>query len=252
MHLLFPPTCRGCGERFDIFSNPDPLPLCSGCLARWATAKTASCVLCGEAIGTCHCMPTMLREAGCAALVKAVGYHPSEKCLPEGLILRCKRVRDRALFRFFAADMQLPLWQTLDQTGDTGNVVVTYIPRRPRAIAEQGVDQACELARALGRALEIPTVRALKNCGREEQKLLDHAARAQNAQAALRSYGERTKRAVEGKTVILTDDITTAGATLAVATRLLLSAGAQRVICCVVGVTVTDVAEKNPSKIRVE
>ena len=239
--LLFPPFCRGCGERQDIFSASEPLPLCQGCLAQWADAKQQRCRECGCARSECSCAPTLLLEAGCTALLKAVAYRPDQKQLPERLILHTKRSRDRELFRFFAADMQLSLWQALERAGGTEDAIVTYIPRRAAARAEEGVDQGYELARAIGRALEMPLVRTLRNCGRVAQKTLDHAQRAQAARQAIR-LRPSVSAAVRGKTVVLVDDITTVGATLAAATRLLRDAGAGQVVCCVVGVTDNDTA----------
>ena len=236
MQLIYPPKCRGCGTRFDIFRTPHPLPLCPSCLGLWERAKTESCSRCGQEICGCACMPEWLQEAGCAALIKAAAYHPSATELPERLILRCKGARDRELFRFFAADVRLSLWQALERLGGEQDAVVTYIPRRQQALSEEGVDQGRELARAVGWALELPIVSTLKNRGLQAQKMLDHAQRKAQADRAIRLC-PGASAGVQGKTVILMDDITTAGATLAAATRLLLGAGAKQVICCVVGMT---------------
>ena len=236
LQLIYPPKCRGCGTRFDIFRTPHPLPLCPSCLSLWEKAKTAACTDCGGEICRCICMPELLQKAGCAALVKAVAYHPNQKKLPEQLILRCKGTRDRELFHFYAADVQLPLWQALERYGGEQDAVVTYIPRRRRAISEEGVDQGRKLAESIASSLELTVVCALINQGSMAQKTLDHAARQEAANRAIR-LRERAADAVGGKTVILVDDITTAGATLAAATRLLLGVGAKQVICCVVGVT---------------
>ena len=236
VQLIYPPKCRGCGTRFDIFRQPHPLPLCPSCLDAWARAKAARCSACSGEISACDCMPELLQKAGSAALVKAVAYHPNQTELPERLILRCKGLRDRELFRFFASDVQLPLWQALARVGGEQNAVVTYIPRRRRAVAEEGVDQGYELARALGRSLELPVLKTLQNKGKTAQKTLDHAERQAQADTAIR-LRKTTTDAVRGKTVVLVDDITTAGATLAAATRQLLDAGATQVVCCVVGVT---------------
>jgi hypothetical protein len=86
-------------------------------------------------------MPALLRDAGCSALVKAVGYHAGQKQLPERLILLGKRCRDRELFRFFASDLQLKVWQALERVGGVGNACVTYVPRRRSAALQAGVDQ---------------------------------------------------------------------------------------------------------------
>jgi predicted amidophosphoribosyltransferase len=182
-------------------------------------------------------MPTLLGKAGCAALVKAVGYHSEHRALPERLILQCKRVRDRELFAFFAADVQLPLWQAISRVGEADNALITYIPRRAAAVAEEGVDQGYELARAIGRALEMPVIKTLRNRGHIAQKSLEHADRAENAARSISLKQGGIADAVRGKTVVLVDDITTVGATLAAATKLLLAAGAACVICCTVGMT---------------
>ena len=244
-HLLYPPKCRGCGVRFDIFRQPQPLPLCPKCLEQWARAKAARCPDCGGEISCCDCMPALLRGAGCAALIKAVAYRPNQKELPERLILRCKGLRDRELFHFFASDVQLPLWQAIARVEGEQEAVVTYIPRRRRAVSEEGVDQGYELARAVGRSLELPVVKTLRNYGKTAQKTLDHAGRQEQADAAIKGRKTATD-AVCGKTVVLLDDITTAGATLAAATRLLLAAGARQVICCVIGVTANIGGGENP------
>ena len=236
-HLLFPPVCRGCGERFDIFRTPDPLPLCTDCLSRWAKASEGKCEGCGTSIGRCSCMPPLLKEAGCDALVKAVGYHPDQKQLPERLILRCKDVRDGDLFRFFASDLQLRLWQAVAQTGGEETACVTYIPRRKRAARERGVDQGRELARAIADSLELPMLPTLKNGAHVEQKTLDYDMRRTNAEASIQLKNEKVVADIAGRTVIVADDITTAGATLSAATTLLLQAGAAHVICCVVAYT---------------
>ncbi len=236
-HLLFPPVCRGCGERGDIFRTPDPLPLCAACLSHWAKAGEGKCEQCGRGIGNCDCMPPLLRQAGCQALVKAVGYHPDKKQLPERLILRCKRERDRELFRFFASDLQLKLWQALESAGGADTACVTYIPRRKIAAWESGVDQGRELARAIASSLELPMIPMLKNGARVEQKTLDFDMREANATASLHPRNKKILAKVADRTVILVDDITTAGATLSAATTLLRNAGAAQVICCVVAYT---------------
>ena len=213
------------------------MPLCPSCLEAWQTAKLHRCAVCGGAVSTCDCMPALLKQAGCAALVKAVGYHAQHRKLPERLILRGKHLRDRELFAFFAADLQLPLWQAISRIGDADNALVTYIPRRAAAVAEEGVDQGYELARAIGRALELSVIKTLRNCGHIAQKSLDHADRAENAAHAISLRRGAVAQPVRGKTMVLVDDITTVGATLAAATKLLLAAGATCVICCTVGMT---------------
>lgn len=170
-------------------------------------------------------------------MVKAVGYHSDRKQLPERLILRCKRTRDGELFRFFASDLQLKLWQALARVGGEDTACVTYVPRRKSAARESGVDQGRELARAISRSLGLPVIPTLRNGAKVEQKTLNYDMRQANAQASMHLRDEKVAAKIVGRTVVLVDDITTAGATLSAATTLLLQAGAAHVICCVVAYT---------------
>jgi hypothetical protein len=106
-HLLFPPVCRGCGERWDIFRNEDPGALCDKCFAEWEEAVK----------GLSFTMPSLLAGSGSRAHLARVAYQPGKKQLAERLVLRIKDKRDRELFRFFAEDMRLPLWQLIEQHG---------------------------------------------------------------------------------------------------------------------------------------
>lgn len=236
-HLLYPPTCRGCGERADIFKDPDPLPLCAKCLSLWGKAGEATCKQCGGKIARCDCMPPLLCEAGCAALVKAVGYHPDKKQLPERLILLCKQARDREMFRFFASDLRLKLWQALASVGGEETACVTYVPRRKSVSRECGVDQGRELAKAIAESLELSLLPTLKNTAKVAQKTLRYDERRSNAAASLCLQNAKIASEIAGRTMILVDDVTTAGATLSAAVSLLRRAGATQVICAVVAYT---------------
>ena len=227
LNLLFPPACRGCGERFDLFVTPDPPALCPTCLAAWSEAVRER--------EQNKARPALLDERVCAFYAR-VAYHPDEKQTAERLLLRLKDHCDRPLLRFFAQDMRLPIWQLLEQHGDPQNTCVVFIPRRPEAKRLAGLDQAEQLAQAIGRALELPIVAALRHRRRTAaQKSLDAQSRVENARAAYTLT--KGAAALQGKTVLLVDDIATAGATLAAAAQLLLDAGAKQIICCTVGMT---------------
>ena len=227
LNLLFPPACRGCGERFDLFVTPDPPALCPTCLAAWSEAVRER--------EQNKARPALLDERVCAFYAR-VAYHPGEKQTAERLLLRVKDHCDRPLFRFFAQDMRLSLWQLLEQHGDPQSACVVFVPRRPEAKGLAGHDQAEQLAYAIGRALELPVVAVLRHRRRTAaQKSLNAQSRVENARAAYALT--KGAAALQGKTVLLVDDIATAGATLSAAAHLLLDAGAKQVICCTVGMT---------------
>lgn len=243
--LLFPPICRHCGKRQSIFAPRLPQPLCPDCLGAWAKRMQKSCPDCGQVYSRCPCMPQALHEAGCTDLVKLAEYRVGAEGVGERMLLRCKDVRDRALFDFLASDLTLPTFRALQSLGILAEqTVVTFVPRRASAVRRIGHDQAKELARALAARLSLPCERLICRQGRaDEQKSLDAQERVQSA---ARSFALRKHADVRGRTVVLLDDICTTGASLARCTELLQKGGATRVIAvCVAWVPKRKIKSRN-------
>ena len=103
---------------------------------------------------------------------------------------------------------------------------VSYVPRRASQRRLCGVDQARVLARALAKELGLPCVKLLSRCGfSRRQHTLGPAERVQNVRGKFRAR----KHPVQGD-VLLVDDIVTTGATATECARVLLLAGARRVV----------------------
>lgn len=102
------------------------------------------------------------------------------------------------------------------------------VPLHHRRQARRGFNQATELARPIARALGLPlcpaALRRVK--ATESQQGLSAADRRNNLQGAFRC---RQASAVQGRHVVLIDDVVTTGASVRAATSTLLDAGAQQV-----------------------
>jgi ComF family protein len=106
--------------------------------------------------------------------------------------------------------------------------VVAAVPLHWRRQWRRGFNQAELLARDIGRRRGIPLMKPLRRARPTlTQAGLSNTARRHNVAAAFRM---RRGRHVEGKRILLIDDVMTTGSTAAACARVLKSAGAARVV----------------------
>ena len=121
----------------------------------------------------------------------------------------------------------------IQQTHPEGFDLLTWIPVSRLRKFRRGYDQAELLAKAVGRELGMETTAVLKKVrnNRQQSKIHDAAMRRANV---LGVYHVTDAEAVQGKRILLLDDIFTTGATASEAARVLLTAGAKEVHCAAV------------------
>ena len=107
---------------------------------------------------------------------------------------------------------------------------VTYVPLSLLRLRQRGYSQTRLLAEAMSRELDIPCIRLLRKRRhtRKQSSLHGEAARKANVSGA---FAARNGADIAGKTILLVDDVRTTGATLAECSRILLMAGAEKVVC---------------------
>jgi ComF family protein len=110
--------------------------------------------------------------------------------------------------------------------------VVVPVPLHPSRLAQRGFNQSGLLARRLARNLGAPFAPLVLARGRDtpKQASLDRGARLANVAGAFRA---RQPKRVEGRAVLLVDDVRTTGATLAACSSALVEAGARSVVTAV-------------------
>jgi len=111
---------------------------------------------------------------------------------------------------------------------------VVAMPLHPARLRERGFNQSLQLARHIGRRLDIPVLphacQRVRNTA--SQSTLPWKERSRNMRKAFSSTAE-----VSGKHVAVVDDVMTTGATLNELARVLLNAGASEVSAWVVART---------------
>jgi ComF family protein len=104
----------------------------------------------------------------------------------------------------------------------------------------RGYNQAEALARALARRLDRPVRRPLRRV--QATKKLAELSPTERVRALRGAFRARTNPSLDGRTILLVDDVLTTGATCGAAARALKQAGAARVVVAVIART-----GRNPS-----
>lgn len=221
LSFFAPPRCRNC--RAPLFGRQNPY-LCPSCAAGMHWIGDGACRGCGFPAGpharhgaNCHrCRGNRLALTGATSVVR---YRAAAR----SLVLALKFAGETEIARVMAALMAKRLAEADFFAAVDFIVPVTLHPSRRR---QRGFDQAVLLAVLVGKAAEIPVQPdALKRSRRTRpQSSLRREARLNNMIGAFTASST-----IEGKRILLVDDVMTTGATMAECARTCRAAGAARV-----------------------
>jgi ComF family protein len=191
--MFLPTSCPVCGAQ-----GPAP---CAGCAAELRRAPA---------------LPAPAGVDSCVALLSYAGAGRE-------LVARLKYRNARGSVPFLARGMAAMVPAPVDTPGQRSGIdIVTWAPTTPARRRSRGFDQARLLARAVARELGVPCRPLLRRQAGPAQTGRDAAARRHGPAFTAR-------RAVEGRRVLLVDDVVTTGATVTAAARALGAAGAGEV-----------------------
>lgn len=135
--------------------------------------------------------------------------------------------------RSYAQSYGRLLAMKIQQEYPEGFDMLTWIPISPQRLRQRGYDQVELLCRAVGAELNMEAVSTLDKV-RNNPPQSGISGFAQRRANVLGAYQARDPALLQGKRVLLLDDIITTGATASEAARVLLTAGAQAVTCAAV------------------
>jgi ComF family protein len=206
LDLIFPPRCPGCGAL--------GVPFCETCQTQIELISPPVCPRCGRPMPddklcmNCRHSPSNLDRI--TAL--AVYAHPVREAIhvlkyKDGRVLATplgKLMADGWYRNCLSADLLLP------------------VPLHPSRLAQRGYNQSALLARVLGARVGLPVVESIlvRQRATPPQVGLSWAERQQNVNNAFICRGD-----LNGRSVMLVDDVCTTGATLEACAEALRAAG---------------------------
>lgn len=221
--LLFASPCVICGA--------GEAPICAGCRGEIAEASGVQCPRCALGVG-----PWEVAVDGCSWCRKkrlgfdeAVALGPYQGPIRE-ICLRMKSVHGAWLARWVC---DVLIEARGERLSEPGPAAVVPVPLHWSRRLLRGYNQSHALASRLAERLGLPLVPGLRRTvATPKLASKGRASRAGLMRGAFRVVkGSR----IEGRTVLLIDDVLTTGATCGSAARALKTAGAAKVVAVVVG-----------------
>ncbi|MBM3944694.1 MAG: ComF family protein, partial [SAR202 cluster bacterium] len=195
LDLALPVSCAGCGR--------DGGALCVECAGAMPRLRQPYCTVCARPGAAGVCYPCLTEPPDFDA-IRTPFIHDG---VARTLVHRLKY----ANFRVYAGTMAALMSESLEMEPPNADMVAP-VPMHPKRERERGYNQSSLLAKELGRLLGLPVeAKALKKTrNTEPQVALDTAdERRRNVAGAFGCAG-----GVEGKRVLVVDDVVTTGATM--------------------------------------
>lgn len=222
-------SCDACGR--EVFSYPENR-LCPKCDKTIERVGEKRCPVCGRKIVSQGvCLACKNDRPTFAFAVAALSYENEAAAL----VNRFKN-GERYLSALLAKEMARAFAPYQDE-----EYILAFVPISDQSRESRGYDQAELLCKDFARESGLvfsPDI-LVRASDKETQKNFSARERKENIHGAFRVHA---RKAVEGKAVLVIDDVMTTGATLSECARILYAAGARKVS----GLVATAVPEQKP------
>src|SRR5271166_3803791 len=232
--LVFPWTCLLCGTEGSSLHGP----FCTSCRGRLlnaaAMAGASACPRCALPAG-----PHADLRRGCAECRgRSLGFDAALALGPyaesiRDLCLRLKHERDAWLAPWLGSLLADARQSELAQVPRDAWIVPVPLHRWRQL--QRGYNQAEALAKGLSRSLGLRVHQPLRRINATDR--LSHKTASDRVEVMRHAFRTRLEPGLNGRTILLVDDILTTGATCGAAARALKQAGAKQVIVAVLART---------------
>ena len=216
--LLFPLKCGFCNI---VISGEEKYLLCDKCLNNVKFIGEDCCQKCGKVLITGYanlCSDCRMIEHHFDRAFSAVEYRDGVK----SALIRYKFFGQKKGFDTLIALILTKVWKI-------GSVdLILPVPLHKEKMVQRGFNQSEEIARFVAKELgvRLNTSSLLRVKNTKSQSTLLRQERLNNTKTAFESF---CSSQIEGKTLLLVDDIYTTGSTVSECARVLKKAGAEKV-----------------------
>ncbi len=222
LRFLFPPQCHCC----ETFLEEGEQGVCRGCFSKIRWIEPPFCTICGVPFLSgeieSHPCGACLTRRRYFTIARALGYYEGPF---RETIHRWKYEEKNCLTRFFGEKLAEGFRRYWDVESFD---LLLPVPLHPCRLRERGFNQALLLVRELNRSTRIPYSKKLLR-----KKILTppqvHLSRAEREKAVRGSFDLQREEEVEGKLILLVDDVYTTGSTVNECARVLRKAGAKQI-----------------------
>lgn len=222
LHFLIPYPCPCCKK----FLGENERGICSSCLSAIRWIEPPFCSVCGvpfisSRAGNHFCGPCTLRKRS-FHMARALGYYEGTLRLA---IHQWKYQQKTSLTSFFGEILGKGFYRYWDPSSID---LLVPVPLHPKRLRERGFNQSLLLVKALSDRTGIPYQKRLLRKIHPTPPLMELRA-GEREKVIKGSFRVMKKREIEGKYILLVDDVYTTGATVNECAKALLAGGAARV-----------------------
>ena len=229
LFALSVPKCVCCKERLKY----GEMAFCPKCYAEFVDFSTRSCANCSRVLSECDCSTPYLKAHFVRRVVKCYRYiNRNDANLGNSLIYSLKRDNRIDVLTVCADILEAAIRNSVE---NPENCLFTNVPRRKAAIVKYGIDHSGILAKELSNRFGAEYVDILKSNAKVEQKSLESTERLKNADFDIVKNID-----LNGREVIIVDDIITSGASMSSAATLIRSLGCRSIIAAALAIAYKD------------
>lgn len=214
LDIIFPKRCVECGRAGDY--------VCYDCAAKIEIIKTSTCAVCGKIskYGQFCAACKVKRDIKLSGLIVAASYD-------EGPTREMIHHLKYSGFTGLASLLSEIIYQNLQNNLPKRQSVIVPVPLHKKREGLRGFNQSELIAKELSKKLNIPGGCAISRI--KDTKTQVNLDRKQRKENLIGAFACDDKELVEGKDVLLIDDVATTLATLNECAKILQKAGAKKI-----------------------